>query len=192
MIIRRSLSVMVVCLGAALALVVSGCSDSEPTGSAGQTAGGSDKPDVTTIDLTLDGQPVDLTEAALKCYDHEGHLSVEAHNADDPDASGFLMDFYQNNVTLSISVRGGQSRIVEFEEGRSGDSAELTRDGDSVSVTGTLGQSLNDSPPPQPFSIAASCAKFFDTPPDSSLDSSELPSIPATCPPGEVVCIPGG
>jgi hypothetical protein len=191
MIIRRSVPVAV-SLGAALALIVSGCSDSDSADSAGQPTGDSSKPSVTTVDLTLDGQPVELTSATVKCYDYEDHLMVEAHNADDPDASHFLMDYYQDEVALSIGVDGGDPDLFQYEQGKSGQTAKVTRDGDSVSVTGTIGVSLSDSAAPQPFSITASCAKFFNTPPDSSkVDSSDQPSIPATCPPGEVVCIPG-
>ncbi|HEY0619917.1 MAG TPA: lipoprotein LpqH [Kribbella sp.] len=191
MIIRRSVLVAV-SLGAALTLIVSGCSDRKSTDSAGQSAGNSDKPSVTTVNLTLNDQPVDLTGAALKCYDYEGHLMVEAHNAPDPDASHFLMDYYQNKVALSIGVRGGDPDLFEYEQGKSGQTAKVTRDGDSVSVTGTIGVALSDSTAPQPFSITASCAKFFNTPPDSSkVDSSGLPSIPASCPPGQAVCLPG-
>jgi hypothetical protein len=192
MIIRRSVPVAV-SLGAALALIVSGCSDGGPTDSAGQSSGSPDKPNVTTVDLTLDGKPVDLTGAALKCYDYEEHLMVEAHNATDSDASHFLMDYYQNNVALSIGVRGGNPDLFEYEEDKNGQTAKVTRDGASVSITGTIGEALSDSATPQPFSITASCAKFFNTPPDSSkVDSSDMPSIPSSCPPGEVVCIPGG
>jgi len=191
MIIRRSVPVAV-SLGAALTLIVSGCSDSESTDPAGQSAGNSNKPGVTTVNLTLDGQQVDLIGAALKCYDYEDHLMVEAHNAPDPDASHFLMDYYQNKVALSIGVRGGNPDLFEYEQGKSGQTAKVTRDGDSVSVTGTIGVALADSKAPQPFSITASCAKFFNTPPDSSkVDSSDLPSIPATCPSGEVLCYSG-
>jgi hypothetical protein len=91
-----------VSLGAALALGVSGCSDIKSTDSVGLSAGDSDKPSVTTVDLRLNGEPVDLTGAVSKCYDYEGHLMVEVRNADDPDASHFLMDYYQEKVALSI------------------------------------------------------------------------------------------
>ena len=188
MIIRRSVPVAV-SLGAALVLFVSGCSDSEPADSAGQSD--PNTPDVTTVELTLNGQPVELTDAASKCYDYEEHLMVEAYNADDPDASHFLMDYYQDKVALSIGVRDGEPNLFEYEQGKDGQSAKVKRDGDSVSVTGTIGVALDDSSDPQPFSITASCAKFFNTPPDSSkVDESDLPSIPSSCPPGEVVCYP--
>ncbi|HEV7647700.1 MAG TPA: lipoprotein LpqH [Actinophytocola sp.] len=183
---------MSVSVGAALLLVVSGCSDDKSTESAGQPPGSTGKPAATTIDLTLNGEPVDLTGAASKCYDYEGHLMVEAHNAADPDASHFLIDYYQDKVALSIGVRGGQPNLFEYEQGKSGQAAKVTRDGDSVSATGTIGVALDDSTRPQPFTITARCAMFFNTPPDSSkVDSSDLPSIPPTCPPGEAVCLPG-
>jgi hypothetical protein len=186
MIIRRSVPV-VVSLGAALVLVVSGCSDDEPAATA--PTGGSDTPSVTTVELTLDGQSVDLGDSVLKCYDHEGHLMVEAHNAEDPDGSHFLMDYYEDRVSLSVGVQDGDS--YQYEQGKDGQTAEVTRDGTSVSVTGKIGGVTSGSGAPQPFSIDASCAKFFDTPPDSSkVDPSELPSIPSTCPPGQAVCIP--
>jgi len=195
MTIRRSVPVTV-SVGAALLLVVSGCSDDTSTESGetlGQATETTDKPAVTTIDLTLNGEPVDLTGATLKCYDHEGHLAVEAHNADDPDASHFLMDYYQDNVALSIGVPDGQPDLFRYEEGKNGQTAEVTRDGNSVSVDGTIGVSLDDSTEPQPFTINADCAEFFDTPPDSSkVESSDLPSVPSSCPPGEVLCIPEG
>jgi lipoprotein antigen len=184
---------VVVSVGVALLLVVSGCSDDKSTESAGQATGSTGKPAVTTVDLTLNGAPVELTGAASKCYDYEGHLMVEAYDAADPDASHLLVDDYQDKVALSIGVRGGRPDLFEYEQGKNGQAAEVTRDGDSVSVTGTIGVALDDSTAPQPFSITARCAKFFNTPPDSSkVQSSELPSIPATCPPGEAVCIPGG
>lgn len=187
MIIRRSVPVAVY-LGAALMLVMSGCSDSESSGSEAPPAGDADKPSVTTIDLTLNDQPIDLADAALKCYDYEGHLIVEAHNADDPDASHFLMDYYENNVALSIGVRDGDPDLFEYEQGKDGQTAEVTRDGASVSVTGTIGVALSDSDAPQSFSIAASCAEFFNTPPDGSkVDPSDLPT---SCPPGQAVCLP--
>ncbi|GAB3468795.1 hypothetical protein GCM10027436_84980 [Actinophytocola sediminis] len=174
-----------------LALIVSGCSDRAATDSAGQPAGEDNQPAVTTIDVTVNDQPVDLTGAESKCYDHEGHLSVEAYDPDDSDVSHFLMDYYQNEVALSISVQGGDPDLFQYEPGTDGQTAKVTRDGDSVSVTGTIG--VADSSDPRPFSITANCAKFFDTPPDSSkVDSSDLPSIPSTCPPGEIVCYQDG
>jgi hypothetical protein len=173
-------------------LVVSGCSDSgssdssDSSGDSGATSAG---PTATTVDLTLDGQPVDLAGATLKCYDYQGHVMVEAHDPADSAATHFLLDSHGNNVTLSIGVQGGLSGVYEFAQGQAGQTATVTRDGDSVSATGTI----DDTTPPKPFSITARCAKFFDTPPDSSkVDSSELPSIPASCPPGEAVCLPGG
>jgi hypothetical protein len=192
MTIRRSVSVAAG-VGAALLLVVSGCSDDKSTESADQPTASTDKPAATTIDLTLNGAPVDLTGAASKCYDYQGHLMVEARNADDPEASHFLIDYYRDEVALSIGVRGGDPDLFEYEQGKGGQAAEVTRDGDSVSAKGTIGVALNDTAAPQPFTITARCAKFFDTPPDSSkVGSSELPSIPSTCPAGEAVCIPGG
>jgi hypothetical protein len=83
--------------------------------------------------------------------------------------------------------------VFEYEQGKGGQTAKVTRDGDSVSVTGTIRVAFDDSTAPQPFSITARCAEFFNTPPDSSkVDSSDMPSIPSSCPPGEVVCYPGG
>jgi hypothetical protein len=103
------------------------------------------------------------------------------------------MDYYQNKVALSIGVRGGQPDLFEYEQGKSGQTAKVTRDGDSVSATGTIGVALADSKVPQPFSITASCAEFFNTPPDSSkVESSDLPSIPTSCAPDVAVCYPGG
>jgi hypothetical protein len=187
MIIRRGIPVAV-SLGAALMLTVTGCSDGGPTAPAGQSSG---KPAVTTIDLTLDDRPIDLTDATLKCYDYEDHLMVEAHNADDSDASHFLMDYYKNEVALSIGVQGGDPDLFEYEQGKNDQTATVNRDGDAVSITGTIGESLSDSATPQPFSITANCAKFFNTPPDSSkVDPSDQPSIPSSCPAGEVLCIP--
>jgi hypothetical protein len=37
-----------------------------------------------------------------------------------------------------------------------------------VQVTGTIGVALDDTTPPKPFSIKASCTTFVATPPDSS------------------------
>lgn len=177
---------MAVGFGAVLA-VVGGCSDDSSTGPlALPTSSAVDRPAVTTIDLTLDGTAVDLGDATLKCYDHEGHLMVEAFNADDPDASHFLMDYYRDEVSLSIGVEGGESGVFRFEPGAEGQTAEVTRDGDEVTVSGTISGSSAESAP-RPFTIDARCAEFFDTPPDSSkLDTA--PSIPATCPGGEVLC----
>jgi hypothetical protein len=191
MTIRRRVSVAV---GAALLLVVGGCSDdtsSEANDTLGQATETTDAPAVTTIDLTVDGEAVELTDSVLKCYDHEGHLSVEAHNADDPDASHFLMDYYQDSVSLSIGVRDGQPDLFVYEEGTNGQTAEVTRDGDSVTVDGTIA-AAGDSEP-RPFTIDAQCAEFVDTPPDSSkVDPDEMPSIPGSCPPGQALCIPDG
>ena len=190
---RRGVSAVGV--GAALLLVVGGCSDDASTES-GESTGpvveSNEEPAVTTVDLTLNGESVDLGDATLKCYDYDGHLMVEAHNADDPEATHFLMDYYQDNVALSIGVRGGEPDLFRYEEGEGGQTAEVTRDGDSVSVEGTIGVGGGSSGP-QPFTIEAQCAEFFDTPPDSSkVDPSELPSIPASCPPGQALCIPDG
>jgi hypothetical protein len=181
MIIRRSVPVAV-----GLVLILGGCSDGGSPEPAGQPT--ADKPSVTTIDLTLNDQPVELDDAVLKCYDHEGHLMVEAHNADDPEASHFLMDYYKNNVSLSIGVRDGD--VFQYEEGTDGQTAEVKRDGASVTITGKIG-AAGGSTDPQPFEISASCAEFFDTPPDSSkVDPSDLPNIPGSCPPGQPLCIP--
>lgn len=184
----------------ALALVLSGCSDDGDSGSgefgqpvAETTEEGSGAPQATTIDLTVDGQTVDLGDATLKCYDFEGHLMVEAHNAADSDASHFLMDDYQDSVSLSIGVQDGLSGVFEYDQGNGGLNAEATRKDHSVTVTGTIEES--DTAEPVEFSIEASCAEFVETPPDSSKvgeGDSDLTSIPSTCPPGEVVCIPGG
>lgn len=179
----------------ALALLLSGCSDDgggDSGGSLGDPLGGGETteeqaaPEETTIDLTVGGQDVDLSGATLKCYDFEDHLMVEA-NTDDPDASHFLMDNYNDSVSLSLTVEGGQPGVYSQEEG--GVSAEVTRTDNSVSVTGTI-----DGDEPVEFSIEASCSEFFETPPDSSKvdGSGGAPSIPSSCPPGEVVCIPGG
>jgi hypothetical protein len=185
MIIRRGVPA-VVSLGAAFMLGMSGCSgDSDSP----QPTGEADKPSVTTVDLTLNDQPVELGDAALKCYDYEGHLMVEAYDADDLEATHFLMDYYENNVSLNIGVRDGD--LFTFEEGKNGQSAEVDRNGATVSVTGTIGVNSSDSAEPQPFSIKANCAEFVNTPPDSSkVDSSGLPGAPSTCPPGQAVCFP--
>jgi lipoprotein antigen len=191
MTIRHSFPVAVT-VGAALLLVVSGCSSEDSAEPFGRSAG-SDKPATTTVDLSLNGEAVDLSGAAQKCYDHEGHLMVEAYNADEPESSHFLMDDYQGKVALSIGVRGGESGVFEYEPDKDGQSAKVTRDGDSVSATGTIGVAQDDTADPQEFKITARCAKFVDTPPDSSkVDPSDVPSIPSTCPAGEAVCIPGG
>ena len=183
---------LAVTVGAALLLVVSGCSDAGSAESFGQSAG-SDTPATTTVALSLNGAAVDLSGAMQKCYDHEGHLMVEAYNADEPESSHFLMDDYQGKVALSIGVRGGESGVFEYEPDKNGQSAKVARDGDSVSASGTIGVAQDDTAAPQKFKITARCAKFFDTPPDSSkVDTSEVPSIPSTCPAGEAVCIPGG
>jgi Mycobacterium 19 kDa lipoprotein antigen len=155
-------------LAAALALSASGCSGGKPSDTpekTGETPAGSG---VTTVDLTLNAQPVDLAGAALKCYDFQGHLMVEAYNSADREATHFLMDYYQNQVSLSIGVRGGHPDLYDYEQGKAGQAATVTRNGNSVSVTGTIGVALNDTTPPRPFAIKANCAKFFDTPPDSS------------------------
>ena len=155
---RRTLSV--VGLSAALILAVSGCSDA-----ASKTA---DAPKSTTIELTMDSQPVNLSGAAQKCYDFEGHLMVEAYDKADQDATHFLMDYYKNEVALSIGVKGGHPDLFEYTPGKPKQSATVTRDGNAVSITGTIGVALDDTTPPKPFSIKASCAEFVDTPPDSS------------------------
>lgn len=190
MTIRHSFPVAVT-VGAALLLVVSGCSGGDSADPFGQS--GSDTPATTTVTLSLNGEAVDLSGAMQKCYDHEGHLMVEAYNPDEPESSHFLMDDYQGKVALSIGVQGGESGVYEYEPDKDGQSAKVTRDGDSVSATGTIGVAQDDTADPQEFKITARCAKFFDTPPDSSkVDTSEVPSIPSTCPAGEAVCIPGG
>jgi len=126
----------------------------------------------------------------LKCYDYEDHLMVEAHNADDLEATGFLMDYYENNVNLSIGVQGGDPDQFRYEEGTDGQTAEVTRDGASVTITGKIG-AAGGSGAPQRFEIAANCAEFFNTPPDSSkVDPSDLPSVPSSCPAGQPLCIP--
>lgn len=155
----------VACLAAFLAGVASGCSDSESTDSSDKAAVA---PKVTTVDLTLDSQPVDLADAALKCYDFEGHLMVEAYNKGDQDATHFLMDYYNKEVSLSIGVNGAQPDLYEYTPGKPQQSATVTHDDSSVSVTGTIGVALDDTTPPRPFSIKASCAEFVNTPPDSS------------------------
>jgi len=180
-------------LGAAFLLLVSGCSGDKPAVSTGQPAEPSAKAAVTTVELTLNGQPVDLSGATLKCYDYQGHLMVEANNATGSDASHFLLDDYRDAVALSIGVQGGQSGVFEYEAGKSGQAAEVRRDGDSISATGTIGAALDDSAAPQPFTITANCAEFVNTPPDSSkIDSSAVPSISSSCPPGQAVCLPEG
>ncbi len=185
MIIRRSVPVVV-----GLVLIMSGCSDGDSPESAGQPT--ADKPSVTTIDLTLNDQSVDLGDAVVKCYDYEDHLMVEAHNPDDFEATGFLMDYYENNVNLSIGVRGGDPDQFRYEEGADGQTAEVTRDGAEVTITGKIG-AAGGSDAPQRFEISANCAEFHNTPPDSSkVDPSDMPSIPSTCPPGQAVCIPEG
>ncbi|MCT2582455.1 lipoprotein LpqH [Actinophytocola gossypii] len=186
---RRSVA-GVVGVGAALLLAVSGCSDDTSADPVGQVTETTDEPAVTTIELTVGGEPVELTDSVSTCYDHEGHLMVEAYNADDPDASHFLMDHYQDTVSLSIGVRDGE--LFRYEEGANGQTAEVSRDGNSVTVDGTIGVS-GDSSEPRAFTIDAECAEFVDSPPDSSkVDPGELPSIPGSCPPGQAVCIPDG
>lgn len=169
-----------VAVGVAVLLAVSGCSDDAPN----EQAAGADKPSATTIELNLDGEQVDLADAtSKKCYDHEGHLAVEAYDPADPDASRLLMDYYQESASLSIHV-GGES-VDNYDQDAAEQDIKVTRDDVSVSVTGTIG------PASQPFEIAADCAEFFDTPPDSSkVDPSDMPSIPSSCPAGQAVCIP--
>lgn len=169
-----------VAVGVAVLLAVSGCSDDAPNEQAADTG----KPSATTIELTLAGEQVELADApSKKCYDHEGHLAVEAYDPADPDAARLLMDYYQENASLSIHV-GGES-VNNYDQDAAEQDIKVTRDGASVSVTGTIGEAS------QPFEIAADCAEFFDTPPDSSkVDPSDTPSIPSSCPAGQAVCIP--
>src|SRR5262245_6273300 len=158
---RRALSLVGV--AATVVAIVSGCSDD-----ADSSDKSADAPSVTTIDVTLDSQPVDLAGAALKCYDFQGHLMVEAYDKADRDATHFLMDYYNKQVSLSIGVKGGQPDLFEYTPGKPKQSATVEHDGSSVTVTGNIGVALDDTTPPKPFSIKASCAKFFATPPDSS------------------------
>ena len=150
----------VVGLAATLALVVSGCSDDETAGTP-QTSS-----DVTTVELTLKGQPIDLTGTTLKCYDFEGHVSVEASNKD-AEGTHFLMDYFNNGVSFSVQVKGFDPDLYDLDTTRPGQSAVAKRDGNTVTVNGMVGVSLSDDPPSK-FTITAHCAKFFATPPDSS------------------------
>lgn len=156
--------VSVAVLTATLVVLASGCSDGTP-GDWSKKAGST--PSTTTIELTLDKQPIELAGPTFKCYDHEGHLSVEAFDPADREATHFLMDYYRDNVALSIGIRGNPD-LYSYEQGKSGQTATVRRDGNSVSVTGTIGESFDSSTPPKPFSIEADCAEFVDTPPDSS------------------------
>jgi hypothetical protein len=144
----------------ALAFVVSGCSDDATSGTPRKSS------DVTTVELTLKDQPIDLSGATLKCYDFEGHVSVEASDKD-PEATHFLMDYFNNAVSLSIQVKGADPDLYDLDTTKPGQSAVAKRDGDTVTVTGMIGVALSDDPPSK-FSITAHCAKFFATPPDSS------------------------
>jgi Mycobacterium 19 kDa lipoprotein antigen len=157
----------VVCIaGLATTLVAaSGCSGDTPADRSEKSSGGARS---TTIELTVDDQPVDLANATPKCYDYQGHLVLEAYNAADREDTYFLLDFYRDEVTLGIGIRNGQRDHYQYEEGKAGQSATVERDGDSVSVTGTIAATDDSGTPPTPFSIEADCAKFFDTPPDSS------------------------
>jgi lipoprotein antigen len=151
-------------ISAALIVGIGGCSDDKSAGS-DESA---DTPTVTTIDLTLGSQPVDLADAAMKCYDHEGHLSLEAFKKDDREATHFLMDYFKNEVGLSIGIKGAQPDLYEYTPGKPKQSAKVTRDGNSVTVTGMIGVALDDTTPPKPFSIKADCSEFVDSAPDSS------------------------
>jgi hypothetical protein len=146
-----------------LVAVTSGCSERSSDDSSAKPE---NAPSVTTIDLTLDSQPVDLAGTAVKCYDYQGHLMVEAYDKADQDSTHFLMDYYNKEVALSIGIKGGQPDLYEYTPGKQ--SATVTRDDHSVSVAGTIGVALDDTTPPKPFSIKADCAEFVNTPPDSS------------------------
>jgi hypothetical protein len=148
-------------LAAALAVGLSACSDDATEGSPQPSS------DVTTIDLTLKDQPIDLSGATLTCYDFEGHLSLEA-SGKDAEATHFLMDFYNNGVSLSIHIKGSQPDLYDYDPTKSGQNAVAKRDGNIVTVTGMIGVSLDDTTPPSKFSITADCGKFVNTPPGSS------------------------
>lgn len=154
--------VAVVGLAAALA---AGCSDGETSGAPQQTGAGADTPSATTVTLTLNSQKVELGVATLKCYDFEGHLSVEALNRE---GAHFLMDYYNNEVALSIGLPGAEPDMFIYEPGKDGQHATVTHDGSSVTIDGTIAASGNYTEAPRPFTIKAQCAKFFATPPDSS------------------------
>src|ERR1700754_738406 len=132
---RRTFSV--VCL--AVVLVASGCSDSDSAGSPDSSGNAAEAPTDTTIDVTVDSQPVDLGDAALKCYDFEGHLMVEAFKKGDQDATHFLMDYYKDEVALSIGIKGAQPDLYEYTPGKPQQSATVRHDDHSVSVTGMIG-----------------------------------------------------
>lgn len=151
---------------AAAVVVVSGCSSSGGVSAA--TSGASSAPAVTIITLDLNGESVNLAGLSQKCYDYQGHLMLEAYNPANSNASNFLMDYYHDGVSLSIGIQGGNPDDYDYQAGQNGQSATVTRNGNSVSVTGKIGVALDDTTPPAPFSIKAQCAKFFDTPPDSS------------------------
>lgn len=146
---------------AAFAVVLSGCSDDRTTGSPQADS------DVTTVELTLNEQPIDLSAARLTCYDFEGHMMVEAATKDDQ-ATHFLMDYFNNGISLSIHVNGAHPDLYEYEQDRNGQSAAARRDGNTVSVAGTIGVALDDTTPPAKFAIAARCGKFVNSPPGSA------------------------
>ena len=141
---------------AAAVIMVSGC------------YGNSSAPAATTISLTVNGNSVTLAGLSQKCYDYQGHLMLEAWDPANSNTSNFLMDYYQNGVSLSIGIRGGSPPNYDYQAGQNGQSAVVTRNGNTVSVSGIIGVALDDTKPPVPFSIKAECAKFFNTPPDSS------------------------
>ena len=145
---------------AGLAFVISGCSDDATAGTPQQSS------DVTTVELTLKDQPIDLSGTTLKCYDFEGHVSVEA-SGKDPEGTHFLMDYFNNGVSLSIQVKGMDPDLYDLDTTKPGQTAAAKRDGTTVTVNGMIGVALSDDPPSK-FSITAHCAKFFATPPDSS------------------------
>lgn len=143
-----------------LALGAGACSDD---------AAGTPKPssEATTITLSLNGKPIDLSATKLKCYQFEGHLSVEALNKADRDGTHFLMDYYNNGVSLSIQVKGMDPDLYEYTEGEDGQNSTVTHNGNTVTVDGTIGAAGSEDPP-KPFAIKANCGKFFNTPPDAA------------------------
>ena len=145
-----------------LALVAGACSDDAAAGKA------EPKSDVTTITLSLNGKPIDLSAAKLKCYQFEGHLSVEALNRADPDSTHFLMDYFNNGVSLSIQVKGMDPDLYDYAEGENGQHSTVTHDGNAVTVEGTIAAAGDSSDAPKPFSIKANCGQFFNTPPDAA------------------------
>lgn len=134
-------------------------------------------PAVTTISLTLNGEAVNLAGLSQKCYDYQGHLTLEAYNPANSSSSSFLMDYYNNGVSLSIGIQGGSPGSYDFQAGQNGQNAAVTRHGNSVSVSGKIGVALDDTAPLAPFSIQAECAKFFNTPPDSSYVGTPTPGL---------------